>query len=307
MVFGDARVTPSGVRRPLAACRRGARDHLDHRRQRGPRTRHRPRGDGGPREQGAAEPVPGPIGARSTGRASGGDVRPGGPRVGPRGSRGTAPLPRRTRDDAAAADRRGARRLRQGAATAHRTAEDGGGCAVSRRPQQRRRHPRCVGRTPGRARRAAGRGSGGVGQRAVSGGREGVPAAGAGVAARGDPATAARSSRSTGRTRPWSSSRRRFWMHSPVGGMPRSSAGVCLVGPHRDDLELRLGDQVAKGFASHGESWSMALALAAGGLRTAARRGRRSRCCCSTTCSRNSIPRGGARLPRSRRRPSRYW
>jgi DNA replication and repair protein RecF len=37
--------------------------------------------------------------------------------------------------------------------------------------------------------------------------------------------------------------------------------GVCLVGPHRDDLELRLGDHVAKGFASHGESWSMALAL----------------------------------------------
>lgn len=37
--------------------------------------------------------------------------------------------------------------------------------------------------------------------------------------------------------------------------------GVCLVGPHRDDLELRLGDQVAKGFASHGESWSMALGL----------------------------------------------
>ena len=37
--------------------------------------------------------------------------------------------------------------------------------------------------------------------------------------------------------------------------------GVCLVGPHRDDLELRLGDQVAKAFASHGESWSMALAL----------------------------------------------
>lgn len=37
--------------------------------------------------------------------------------------------------------------------------------------------------------------------------------------------------------------------------------GVCLVGPHRDDLELRLGDQIAKGFASHGESWSMALSL----------------------------------------------
>nr|WP_225443575.1 DNA replication/repair protein RecF [Lolliginicoccus lacisalsi] len=37
--------------------------------------------------------------------------------------------------------------------------------------------------------------------------------------------------------------------------------GVCLVGPHRDDLELMLGDQPVKGYASHGESWSTALAL----------------------------------------------
>lgn len=37
--------------------------------------------------------------------------------------------------------------------------------------------------------------------------------------------------------------------------------GMCLVGPHRDDLELWLGDQPAKGFASHGESWSVALSL----------------------------------------------
>ncbi|GAA4383895.1 DNA replication/repair protein RecF [Tsukamurella soli] len=37
--------------------------------------------------------------------------------------------------------------------------------------------------------------------------------------------------------------------------------GVCLVGPHRDDLELMLGNEPAKGFASHGESWSLALAL----------------------------------------------
>lgn len=37
--------------------------------------------------------------------------------------------------------------------------------------------------------------------------------------------------------------------------------GMCLVGPHRDDLELRLGDRPAKGFASHGESWSFAVAL----------------------------------------------
>jgi DNA replication and repair protein RecF len=37
--------------------------------------------------------------------------------------------------------------------------------------------------------------------------------------------------------------------------------GVTLVGPHRDDLVLSLGDLPAKGYASHGESWSMALAL----------------------------------------------
>jgi DNA replication and repair protein RecF len=37
--------------------------------------------------------------------------------------------------------------------------------------------------------------------------------------------------------------------------------GACLVGPHRDDLELGLGELPAKGYASHGESWSFALAL----------------------------------------------
>jgi DNA replication and repair protein RecF len=37
--------------------------------------------------------------------------------------------------------------------------------------------------------------------------------------------------------------------------------GVCLVGPHRDDLELRIGELPARGYASHGESWSLALAL----------------------------------------------
>jgi len=40
--------------------------------------------------------------------------------------------------------------------------------------------------------------------------------------------------------------------------------GVCLVGPHRDELELRLGDELARGYASHGESWSFALALRLG-------------------------------------------
>lgn len=37
--------------------------------------------------------------------------------------------------------------------------------------------------------------------------------------------------------------------------------GISLVGPHRDDLVLYLGDQPAKGFASHGETWSYAIAL----------------------------------------------
>ncbi|MCS0635214.1 DNA replication/repair protein RecF [Streptomyces sp. LP05-1] len=37
--------------------------------------------------------------------------------------------------------------------------------------------------------------------------------------------------------------------------------GVTLVGPHRDDLVLGLGELPAKGYASHGESWSYALAL----------------------------------------------
>jgi len=37
--------------------------------------------------------------------------------------------------------------------------------------------------------------------------------------------------------------------------------GVTLVGPHRDDLALTLGDLPVKGYASHGESWSFALAL----------------------------------------------
>ncbi|GAA2835888.1 DNA replication and repair protein RecF [Leucobacter komagatae] len=37
--------------------------------------------------------------------------------------------------------------------------------------------------------------------------------------------------------------------------------GVTLVGPHRDDLSLSLNDLPVRGYASHGESWSFALAL----------------------------------------------
>lgn len=40
--------------------------------------------------------------------------------------------------------------------------------------------------------------------------------------------------------------------------------GVSMVGPHRDELDLILGEAPAKGYASHGESWSFALALRLG-------------------------------------------
>ena len=37
--------------------------------------------------------------------------------------------------------------------------------------------------------------------------------------------------------------------------------GITLVGPHRDDLNISLSDMPAKGYASHGQSWSVAIAL----------------------------------------------
>jgi DNA replication and repair protein RecF len=40
--------------------------------------------------------------------------------------------------------------------------------------------------------------------------------------------------------------------------------GLSLIGPHRDDITLTLGMLPARGYASHGESWSFALALKLG-------------------------------------------
>jgi DNA replication and repair protein RecF len=37
--------------------------------------------------------------------------------------------------------------------------------------------------------------------------------------------------------------------------------GITLAGPHRDDLVLTLNELPARGYASHGESWSFALSL----------------------------------------------
>lgn len=52
--------------------------------------------------------------------------------------------------------------------------------------------------------------------------------------------------------------------------------GVNLVGPHRDDVALELGELPVRGYASHGEGWSVALALRLGSyelLRTEVDRG----------------------------------
>ncbi|GAB3166248.1 DNA replication/repair protein RecF [Myceligenerans halotolerans] len=55
----------------------------------------------------------------------------------------------------------------------------------------------------------------------------------------------------------------RAQMTSALAGVRQQELdrGVSLVGPHRDDLLLTLGDLPVRGYASHGESWSFALAL----------------------------------------------
>ena len=44
--------------------------------------------------------------------------------------------------------------------------------------------------------------------------------------------------------------------------------GVTLVGPHRDDLNIQLSNLPAKGYASHGQSWSIAIALRLAAFKT---------------------------------------
>jgi DNA replication and repair protein RecF len=50
---------------------------------------------------------------------------------------------------------------------------------------------------------------------------------------------------------------------SALGRLRRNELdrGMTLVGPHRDDVVLELNGMPARGYASHGESWSFALAL----------------------------------------------
>jgi DNA replication and repair protein RecF len=55
----------------------------------------------------------------------------------------------------------------------------------------------------------------------------------------------------------------RSWMLAALASVrgQELDRGMCLVGPHRDDLELQIGDLPARGYASQGEAWSAALAL----------------------------------------------
>ena len=44
--------------------------------------------------------------------------------------------------------------------------------------------------------------------------------------------------------------------------------GATLVGPHRDDVNIELSEMPAKGYASHGQSWSIAIALRLAAFKT---------------------------------------
>ncbi len=165
---------------------------------------------------------------------------------------------------------------------------------------------RRVGRTPGCPRCAASRGAGRAGQRALSRGGEGLPTAGAGVSSGGDPVPQqGRADRRAERDPV------EFFEAALLDALARRrdaeiERGVCLVGPHRDDLELRLGDQVAKGFASHGESWSMALALRLAAYELLRSDGGDPVLLLDDVFAELDTARGG-RWRRSRARPNRFW
>ena len=54
--------------------------------------------------------------------------------------------------------------------------------------------------------------------------------------------------------------------HAPTEGGGATFRVELPAAPHRDDVELSLGDGPAKGYASHGESWALALALRLAGF-----------------------------------------
>ena len=235
-----------GVRRPGAAARGGDRP--------------------GPGQPGPDQPGPADRAAGHARRAAHGAVRARGPGAGPRRPDRTAPVPGRGADHAGPAAGRGAGRLRPGAQAAQRAAQDGRG-----RPRSGAggpAHPGRLGRAPGR-RRAPSWWLPGWPGRAMS--PPHVAAAYADVRRRRRAgrlvdvrvlASVGRGCRraSPGRDRAGGRDAGR----AGAGPAHELDRGISLVGPHRDDLELLLGGGPAKGYASHGESWSFALALRLG-------------------------------------------
>lgn len=55
-------------------------------------------------------------------------------------------------------------------------------------------------------------------------------------------------------------------LHEALGAARKDDLdrGTTTVGPHRDDMDLTLGGLPVKGYASHGETWSVALAMRLG-------------------------------------------
>ena len=80
-----------------------------------------------------------------------------------------------------------------------------------------------------------------------------------GATAGGESADSALSAPAVAPTRP--ELEKAFLAELEVSRKDELDRGICLVGPHRDDLVLSIGELPVKGYASHGESWSFALAL----------------------------------------------
>ena len=109
--------------------------------------------------------------------------------------------------------------------------------------------------------------------------------------------------------RPRRARRRAARRGSPRPRKAELERGVTLVGPHRDDLVLELGPLPAKGYASHGESWSFALALrlAAYDLLRAEPTRRRAGAGARRRVRRARRPAGASGWPSWSPAPSRCW
>ena len=266
---------------PLVRFGAAAGGHPRRGRARRARDDGRARDHPGPGQPGPARPLAGDPAARRARHAAHRALRARGPRPGQGRPVGAAPVPRRPARRAAAALGRGARGLRQGAQAAQRPAEVGRAGAApgrprpaaaratsrSRTPEPRAAHPRRLERPPGHGRRRS------------------CSTPGCGCCATSGPTSPRRTTRSAPASptpgSPTASSLREDGGRAIAAGevpeieelhdeilatleQVRASEverGVSLVGPHRDDLVLTLGELPAKGYASHGESWSFALGL----------------------------------------------